>query len=406
MALRSTRSSRKGLPRARLLTDADEHTILSCGADPASLPYLTPKLTHKNLLLEDIKLYAANIIKQSMLSIGGDVAVHRSAVSGKVKTSDCLIMGDLRHYSRLVEKLKAQPGLEPIAEAIEQQVFQEQGGLMLKLCSKDYNWVKTPVIMGILNVTPDSFSDGGLWCDPGRALDHALEMVHQGADIIDIGGESSRPDASNIDDREEISRVIPVIKKLASKVSVPISIDTRKASVAESAVDAGACIINDISSLSHDSHMLDVARRTGAGLILMHMRGTPQTMQDDTSYHDIIREIYAYHETRINFCLDKGIDRFSILVDPGIGFGKNFEGNLRIIHHISEFRSLGVPVVLGHSRKSFIGSVLDTSGDERQKGTDAVSAWAIIQGVDVLRVHDVDSTRQIKGMLLAIEANV
>jgi dihydropteroate synthase len=314
-------------------------------------------------------------------------------------------MGDLRHYSRLVEKLRSQPGLEPIAEAIEEQIFHEQKGLVLKLCSREYHWEKTPIIMGILNVTPDSFSDGGLWSDPERALDHAVEMARQGADVIDIGGESSRPGAASVDDREEMSRVVPVIKKLAARVSVPISIDTRKAVVAESAVEAGASIINDISSLSHDTHMLDVAGRTGAGIILMHMRGTPQTMQEDTSYQDIIREIYEYLETRISHCLDGGIDRRSILVDPGIGFGKDSDGNLRIIHHISEFKSLGVPVVLGHSRKSFIGSVLDVPIGERQKGTDAASAWAIIQGVDVLRVHDVSSARQVKDMILAIEAN-
>jgi len=393
------------LPRIRVLTDANERAVLSCGADPASLPYLVPKLTHKNLLIEDVRLYAANIIKQSMLSIGGDAAVHRNAISGRVETSDCLIMGDLRHYRRLVEKLKAQPGLEPIAEAIEEQVFQEPQGLLLKLCSRDYRWEKTPIIMGILNVTPDSFSDGGLWRDPVRALDHALEMVEQGADVIDIGGESSRPGAGTVDDEEEASRVVPVIRKLASRISVPISIDTRKASVAESAVEAGACIINDISSLSHDPRMLDVARRTGVGLILMHMRGTPQTMQDETSYQDIIREIYAYLEARMNFCLDMGIDPLSILVDPGIGFGKDVEGNLRIIRRISEFRSLGMPVVLGHSRKSFIGSVLDAPSSERQRGTDALSAWSIIQGIDVLRVHDVVSTRQVRDMLLAIEAS-
>lgn len=406
MALRSTGSSRKGLPRARLLTDANEHAILSCGADPASLPYLTPKLTHKNLLLEDIRLYAANILKQNMLSIGGDVAVHRSAISGKVETSDCLIMGDIRHYRCLVEKLRLQPGLETIAEAIEQQIFHEPKGLTLKLCSKDYHWERTPVIMGILNITPDSFSDGGQWYDPERALEHALEMVHQGADIIDIGGESSRPGAVTIDTREEISRVVPVIKKLASQVSVPISIDTRKASVAEAAVDAGACLVNDISSASHDARMLDAVKRTGAGIILMHMRGTPQSMQHDTSYSDIIGEIYEYLEARINLCLDNGISHLSVLIDPGIGFGKNLEGNLQIIHHISEFKSLGFPVVLGHSKKSFIGSILNTSGGERQKGTDAVSAWAVAQGVDVLRVHDVGSACQIKCMLHAIKASI
>ncbi|MRR39557.1 dihydropteroate synthase, partial [bacterium] len=227
MAPRSTRSFRKGLtrkgsPRARLLTDANEQAILSCGCDPAALPYLTPKLTHKNLLLEGVRLYAANVLKQSMLSIGGDVAVHRNAITGKIETSDCLVMGDLRHYHLLVEKLRLQPGLDALADIIEEQVFTREETLLLRLCAKDYSWGNMPVIMGILNITPDSFSDGGLWCDHGRALDHALEMVRDGADIIDVGGESSRPGAESIDADEEIRRVVPLIEKIATRTDVPI----------------------------------------------------------------------------------------------------------------------------------------------------------------------------------------
>lgn len=403
MAPRSTRSSKKGpLPRARLIARADESTILSCGADPASLPYMAPKLVHKNLLIEGVRLFAANILKQSMLSIGGDVAVHRNVVNGKVDASDCLVMGDLRHFRLLVDKLEAQGCVENLAAAIEEQVFAPRAGLALKLCGQDHSWETTPVIMGILNVTPDSFSDGGMWSDPSRALDHALDMVRHGADIIDIGGESTRPGAPEVGADEELRRVIPLVEKLAPRVGVPLSVDTRKAPVARAALAAGAVMINDISALSHDPAMLDVVRGTGAGIVLMHMRGTPGTMQKDTAYGDIVREVYDYLDGRVEACLQQGVEPGSILVDPGIGFGKDLEGNLGLVRSIAEFRSLGVPVVLGHSRKSFIGTLLGAPENDREEGTDAVSAWAVLEGADVLRVHDVKRAVRIRDTLLAI----
>lgn len=402
MVQRSKRSSRKGFPRARLLSDANEEILLSCGVDPASLPYLGPKLIHRNLLIKGVKLFAANILKQSMLSIGGDVAVHRGVISGRAETSDCLLMGDLRHYRLLVEKLRLQKGLETIVQTIEEQIFSPRSPLTLSLRAQSCTWDHLPLIMGILNITPDSFSDGGTWHDPERALDHALQMVSDGADIIDVGGESSRPGAREVNAAQEISRVIPVIRTLSSQISIPISIDTMKAEVAQAAIEAGASIINDISALNQDSSMMDVARRTGAGVILTHMRGTPETMQNETSYTDIIDEISSYLDHRIEACLEAGISQESMVIDPGIGFGKDAEGNLRIIHHIAEFRSLGLPVMLGHSRKSFIGSILDCAVHDREEGTDAVSAWAIMQGVDILRVHEVQRAVRIRRMITSI----
>lgn len=402
MAPRSTRSSRKGLPRARLLAGANGQDILSCGADPASIPYMEPKLHHRNLLVQGVRLYAANILKQSMLSFGGDVAVHRGAISGRVEVSDCLIMGDLRHYRLLVEKLKLQPGMAELAGLIEQQVFADGRGLGLTLLGKEYHWRDIPVIMGVLNLTPDSFSDGGAWLDPEKAVDHALDMVRSGAGIVDVGGESTRPGARQIGMDDEIARVVPVIRTIASRLDVPVSIDTRNAPVARAAIDAGASMINDISALKHDPSMLEVVRSTGAGIVLMHMQGTPETMQNHTSYRDIISDIYAFLDEQIEHCLQGGVHPRSILADPGIGFGKNLAGNLRLIRHIGEFASLEVPLVLGHSRKSFIGAALGAPVHERQEGTDAVSAWAAIQGVQVLRVHDVRRTCRIRDMILAI----
>ena len=197
--------------------------------------------------------------------------------------------------------------------------------------------------MGILNVTPDSFSDGGKYLDPGTALQHALDMVKQGAEIIDVGGESSRPGSPSVDAEEEISRIAPIIKELATSLTIPISIDTTKAAVARAALHEGATIINDISALRSDPDMMNLARESGCGVILMHMRGTPKTMQDDTIYKDIIGDIYTFLDERIEACLAAGISPESIIADPGLGFGKDLQGNLSIMRHISEFKSLHVP---------------------------------------------------------------
>ncbi len=402
MAQRSKRSSRKGLPRARLLSDAGENDILACGVDPASLPYLTPKLCHKNLLVEGVKLYAANILKQSMLSVGGDAAVHRQAVSGKVETSDCVLMGDLRHYRQLLDKLKLQPGLEPLSESIREQVFPHAWPLELKFCGQIHRWERRPVIIGILNVTPDSFSDGGAWLNRDAAIEHALEMAKQGADIIDVGGESSRPGARPVDAQEENLRVIPIIKELSSHIDLPISIDTTKASVAKAALYAGAAIINDITALTGDPGMMPLAQESGCGVILMHMKGTPQTMQQDTLYSNIIQEIYAFLDERIEASLTGGIFPASIIVDPGIGFGKDMAGNLSILRHIAEFKSLGIPLLLGHSRKTFIGKILDAVPGEREEGTDAITVWATIHEVDLIRVHNVAHAMKLRAVIRSV----
>ncbi|HVN72578.1 MAG TPA: dihydropteroate synthase [Desulfomonilia bacterium] len=390
------------MPQSRLLCDADGDILLSCGVDPASLPYMVPKLNHVNLLVRGVKLYAANILKQSMLSIGGDVAVHRHVISGKVETSDCVIMGDLRHFRLLVNKLELQPGLEPLVLSIREQVFPEKGPLKLTLCSRKLTWTELPVIVGILNVTPDSFSDGGRFLDPDSALEHAHEMVGLGAEIIDVGGESSRPGSQNVDALEEISRISPVIRQLASSLEIPVSIDTTKAVVAEEALKAGASIINDISALRDDPDMMSLAREHGCGVILMHMRGTPKTMQDNTIYKDIISEIYTFLDERIEMCLDAGISPDSIIIDPGLGFGKDLHGNLSILRHISEFKSLHMPLLVGHSRKTFIGKIINGSIDEREEGTDTVTAWAALNGVDMVRVHNCLHAKRVRSVMNSI----
>ncbi len=405
MEPRSTGSSRKRPPKARLLSHYDKNILIGCGVDPASIPILMSKMGHRILLLRDIKLYAANILKQEMLSIGGDVAVNSGVISGKVKRSDCVVMGDLRHFRRLIDKLRLQPGLTTIASVIESQIFSRRDGFVLDICGRHYRWDDLPVVMGVLNVGDDSFSDGGLWADPDKAYAHAMDMIADGAQIIDIGSESTRPGAVPIDKDEEISRVAPVIERIASSVDIPVSIDTQKSEVAKVAIDAGACIVNDVSALRYDPDMLHVVKGRDAGVILMHMRGAPQTMQDDTFYNDIVTEIMDFLDDRIQTCIEADIKKDRIIVDPGIGFGKDLEGNLTIIRHISEFKSLGVPILLGHSRKSFIGNILGTPVGDREEGTDAVTAWATFEGVDIVRVHDIRHAIRIRSMIGSILDN-
>jgi dihydropteroate synthase len=246
--------------------------------------------------------------------------------------------------------------------------------------------------MGILNVTPDSFSDGGEHTDPQRAAEAALQMEVDGADIIDIGGESTRPYSDPVTAREELDRVMPVIERLAGKLSVPISIDTSKSTVAAAAIDTGAEIINDVTGLEGDPEMLPLARDRGVGICVMHMRGKPQTMQDDPTYNNVVEEIYEYLVARREFCLAEGIRLDRICLDPGIGFGKTHEHNLELLRATRRFTEIGSPLLIGHSRKGFIAKLLGDKQADRTAATLGVSLAVAAAGANVLRVHDVKQT--------------
>jgi dihydropteroate synthase len=255
-----------------------------------------------------------------------------------------------------------------------------------------------PLIMGILNVTPDSFSDGGQFFDKDKAITHGFQMIEQGADIIDVGGESTRPFSDPVSASKEIERVVPVISELSQKVSIPISIDTSKAEVAQAAIDAGASMINDISAL-RDTKMADVARKAEVPLILMHMQGTPQTMQVAPRYDNIIDEIYYSLESRIQSAIDVGIPRELLIVDPGIGFGKTVHDNFKIIQNLKQFHQLDVPLLIGTSRKSFIQKTLNIQQDALnyleaiECGTMVTITLSALAGVHIVRVHNVFQTR-------------
>jgi dihydropteroate synthase len=252
-------------------------------------------------------------------------------------------------------------------------------------------------VMGVLNVTPDSFSDGGEWMDPDRALRRARTMVRQGADIIDVGGESTRPGARAVPAKEEIRRVVPVIERLAAE-KILVSIDTSKAAVARAAFRAGAKILNDITALRGDRAMAKTAARAGVAVILMHMKGTPRTMQDNPEYRDVVEEILGFFREILRTAWRAGIERDKIILDPGIGFGKSPKHNLEILRRLDEFRTLGRPLAIGTSRKSFIGRALNRRVNDRTSGTAATVAAAILRGADVVRVHDIREMTDVARM--------
>lgn len=258
-----------------------------------------------------------------------------------------------------------------------------------------------PLVMGIVNVTPDSFSDGGDYYDPQAAIDRAIKLADEGADILDIGGESTRPYATTVSLEEELRRVIPVVEAVATRVAVPISIDTRKAEVAEAALAVGAEIINDVSAFEHDPQMPALAVESQAGVCLMHMQGTPETMQDNPTYGDLVAEIAEYLQQRRDFLQRSGMDLDRICLDPGIGFGKTHQHNLRLMAHVGELHRLACPLLVGHSRKGFLAKIIGSKQRDRLAATIGSAVSLAVQGVQIIRVHDV---RPVREALLAFAA--
>lgn len=257
-------------------------------------------------------------------------------------------------------------------------------------------------VMGVLNVTPDSFSDGGRWIDPDRAVEHGLEMVRLGAAIVDIGGESTRPNAEPVSERDELDRVLPVIERLTEKLDVPISIDTRKASVARAAVEAGASIVND--TLGEEGSIADVALETGAAIVVMHSRGTPRTMRSLVEYGDVVDDVRRFLAGKATELMSMGIDSASIVLDPGFGFAKSPEQSLMLLDRLDQITDLDYPVLSGTSRKSFIGAALDLPEDQRVEGTIATAVISVMKGARLVRVHDVEPVVRAVRMAEAVAA--
>lgn len=375
------------------LNEAKRH-IANIGADVDGLAWLAPKAVHINILIENVSSYAANIIKQEMLGKGGDAAVHRGVVSCSIDKSNVLIMGTYNQYLKLIYKLKMQSGtLKLIAEEIQKvlEVYNVKKQLPFICRNKKLPVGERTLVMGILNVTPDSFSDGGSYTSVERAVKKAREMCEAGADIIDVGGESTRPGHTPVDPFVEINRVLPVVEKLVSMIDVPISVDTSKAIVAEKVLAAGAHIINDVWGLQKDPAMADVVAKYGAGVILMHN-------SEQKKYNDLMGDIIRYLRESIDIAIKAGIDQRGIVIDPGIGFGKNLEQNLEVMNRLAELRTLNYPILLGTSRKSIIGDILELPVNERLEGTAATVTLGISKGVNIIRVHDVKEMVRVARM--------
>ncbi len=263
-----------------------------------------------------------------------------------------------------------------------------------------------PLLMGIVNVTPDSFFDGGRFLDPQAAVAHAWRLVEEGADLLDIGAESTRPGSVPVEETEERRRLIPVVTAVAKAVSIPISVDTSKAVVAKAAIDAGAVMVNDVTALRGDSAMVDAIVVSGVGVVLMHMQGTPQTMQKAPQYHDVVEEVEDFLAERVRFALERGVAKNQIMLDPGIGFGKTLAHNLDLLAQLRTFTKLGFPLLVGPSRKGFIGELVEQSVQDRAWGTAGAIALAVEQGAHVLRVHDVAGMKDVVKVAAAISRRI
>ncbi|MDI3534372.1 MAG: dihydropteroate synthase [Thermosediminibacterales bacterium] len=366
--------------------------------DASSISIMAPKGVFRLIKITDVSTKAANIIKQEMLSKGGEAAVSRSVLDFSSEKTDILLMGNLKQYERLLYKLKIQPfGLKEIADEIEKLLNNLEGEKtqVLKLGKHTLPLGEKTYIMGILNITPDSFSDGGKYNNREKAIQRAVEMVKQGADIIDVGAESSRPGSTPISLEEELNRLVPVLEPLIKTVDVPISVDTYKSETAERALQMGAHIINDIWGLKADPKMGQVISKYNGAVILMHNK-------DDFYYKDLMGDIISSLKESIEKAERAGINHGNIIIDPGIGFGKTTEQNLEVMRNLRQLKGLGKPILLGTSRKSMIGNTLDLPVDERLEGTAATVALGISQGIDIVRVHDVREMARVVRMTDAI----
>jgi dihydropteroate synthase len=372
--------------------------------DGYGIAEMVPKMRTLSVLLQQLECRQANILKQEMLSLGGDAAVARGTVACSIEKTDCILIGTAKQLTRLCRKLTAQPfGLAALSGELESLLIRVVTAPSVWKTSRRTLSLQRPLIMGILNLTPDSFSDGGRCNDPSQAIDRALQMEAEGADIIDVGGESTRPGAALISAEQELARVIPVIERLSAVLKCAISVDTWKSAVAEQALSAGAEIINDISGFNFDPEMAGLAAAHGAGVVLMHTRGTPAKMQQDTRYDDLMLEITSSLRSSIERARTAGVSGGCIALDPGIGFGKDTAANLELLRRLSELSCFGLPLLTGTSRKSFIGNTLNRPHtDDRLYGTAATVALSVAHGASILRVHDVRAMRDVADMTHAI----
>ena len=382
-------------------------------AEDAGIRHMLPKARHYLVKLEQVRRPIAHILKETFLSNGGDTVVSRDVITAKVDRCDVILTGTRKHFQRALLTLREQGfGCDALAVEVEAAIRHFDGspnvprldslgderlGRMFELIGN------RTLIMGILNVTPNSFSDGGMYAGVSAAIDHAYEMAVQGADIIDVGGLSTSPGSDPISSSVEIDRVVPVVKELAGNLNIPVSIDTYSAEVAAAALDAGALIVNDISGTTFDAEMPALLAGRRCPAVLMHIAGTPKNMQQKPEYGDLMGDICRWLRERLAALAEAGADEKLLIVDPGIGFGKTPEHNLEIMRRLAELKSIGRPILVGTSRKSTIGKVLGgLPPEDRVEGTAATVALSIAHGADIVRVHDVKEMARVAKMTDAV----
>ncbi len=385
-------------------TTADlEREIARIGATASSVPYMAQKATFRVVRLERVPGQAANILKQEMLAKGGECAVSEQVSRFDPTPRPCILLGTMRQYRELLDTLIHQPfGLAELGKELQITLQRYDSTPAPLVChDRELPIGRRTLIMGIINVTPDSFSGDGVGKNVEAAVRQAERFVQEGADILDIGGESTRPGSAGVSAAEELERVMPCLEAISERTDIAISIDTSKPQVAQAALEAGAHIINDVNALRAEG-MVEVAAAWQAPVIIMHMRGTPRDMQKNPVYDDFMTEVYEFLAGRVEEAVAGGIAESQIVIDPGFGFGKTVQHNLEMIRRLAEFRSLGRPVLIGPSRKSTIGKILDRPVQERMWGTAAVVAASILAGADIIRVHDVRQMREVATMTDAI----
>ncbi len=374
------------------------------GVHEDGIDVMIQKANFRFFLVKNLTSTQSLILKQEALSSGCDSAVHRDAIVCGVEKTSALIFGSESELKILAEKLSHQPfGLKALAMLIEERLKVRRIPVW-KIRNRTLNFEKSPAVMGILNTTPDSFYDGGKHSTPDLALKHAEKMIKEGADIIDVGGESTRPFSEPVSEDEELKRTIPVIERLRKEFpDIPISIDTYKSRVADEALSAGADIVNDISGTNFDPKMAEVIAKHNAFAVISHIKGTPKDMQKNPHYGDVIQEIYDYLVESVGKAVSEGVDKNKIAVDVGIGFGKRYSDNLELFRRLKDFKSLGLPLLIGVSRKSVIGAVLGgIPPEERLNGTTVFNTIALLNGADILRVHDVKEAVEVVKIVSAV----
>ena len=380
------------------------HEMGKVGVDPTGMKLMKGKTLHYNLKVEGIDPRTANLLKQEMLSVGGDAALDRKGLDCSSSSTGALLMGTEKQFEKLFSKLEQYPDLQPFGQSLKEILRNlSRAHYTIRCRKRTFTLGKQTLLMGVLNVTPDSFSDGGIFFDKEKAIARGLKMVEEGADFIDIGGESTRPGSKPLGLDEELRRVIPVIEFLAKEVDVPISIDTYKSAVAKKAIEAGAQIINDISGLHLDPSLSQVAAKEDVPLVLMHIRGNPETMQKNIHYESLFSEIIQYLKDSIQRAESAGVDPEQIIIDPGIGFGKTVEDNLLILKNLKEFKILGKPLLVGTSRKNFIGKILNADVTERLEGTLSTIVVGVLNGAHIIRCHDVIQAKRAIAIADAVQ---